>query len=156
MRRNSTDQNNLEIFLLSIILVFSQALALVYVYIPSFAGVFFVYAIIHYDNYKKRYFIYASFAYLIFYELTRGFYLFSYLLTFLLFYNIFVAKIRNNFSCKNCISFIYIACAYIGHYFINTIISIIVNEPTHDFSNHYFYYMLVDWLLCIILFRGRV
>lgn len=156
MRRNSSDQNYLGFILFCIFLVFCQIMGMLYTWIPSFVGVFFTYNILNFSNDKKRYFIYLSFAYLVFYELTRGFYLFSYVFSFMIFYNLFVDRIRNNFTCINCILFIYVSFAYIGHYFINSFMAYMLNEDVSHFSNDYIYYMMIDWLVAIVLFKGRV
>jgi hypothetical protein len=155
MRRNSTDKKYLNLILFSFFLVACQIMGMLYTMLPSFVGVFFTYIILNFENDKKRYYIYLCFIYLMSYELTRGFYLFSYVFSFIIFYNIFVDKIRNNFTCTNCILTLYVAFAYIGHYFINSFIAYLLNEDASYFSNQYIYYIVIDSLLSMIIFKGR-
>lgn len=156
MRRNSSDKNYLGFILFSTFLVLLQIMGSLYTLLPTFVGVFFTYIILNFHDDKKRYYIYLSFLYLISYEFTRGFYLFSYVFTFIFFYNFFVDKIRNNFTCVNCILFIYVLFAYIGHYFINAFIAYLLNQDISSFSNEYLYYIVIDSIISMMIFKGRV
>lgn len=156
MRRSSTDQKHLSLFSTSLFSLLMLVMGSLYTFLPSFAGVFFTYIIINYENDKNRIFVYLCFAYLCAYELSRGFYLFSYIFTFFIFYNFFLDKVRNFFSCNNCILFVYILTAYIGHYGVNLFISYLLNEDLTSFSSGYFYYVFIDMLFAMILFKGKV
>ncbi len=123
---------------------------------PLFIGVFFAYIVINFEKEKSRLYVYLSFAYLTIYDLDKGFYLFSSLLFFMLFYYIFVEKIRNFFTCSNCIIAIYVAVAYLGHFLLNSFISYILNQARPVFSEGYFYYIIIDIILAIVLFKGKV
>lgn len=127
-----------------------------YTLIPSFVGLFFTYLIIYFEEEKKKLYIYLSFIYLIFYELDKGFYLFSYALTFMVVYNFFVERIRSFFSCNNCILTVYILFAYIGHYFVNALIAYILNQDVTPLVNDYIYYIFIDMVLAAVIFKGKV
>jgi hypothetical protein len=127
-----------------------------YTFLPSFVGLFFTYILIHFEDEGKKPFVYLCFLYLFAYELNRGFYLFSYLFTFMLFYYFFVEKVKNFFSCINCILFVYILVAYLGHYLVNLFISYLLNESITPLSLGYIYYILIDTFFAIIVFKGRV
>ena len=156
MRRSSTDTNYLRLFFLSISFLFLLIMGSLYTWLPSFVGLFFIYVLINFEDEKNRLYLYLSFLYLIFYDIDRGFYLFSYIFTFLIFYNFFLDKVRNYFSCINCILVMYVLVAYIGHYFMNVFIAYLLNETIIELSKEYIYYILIDMVLASIIFKGRV
>jgi len=156
MRRSSTDQNYLRFTLICLSLVVYQIMSSLYTYLPLFVGVFFAYIVINFENEKSKLYIYLSFAYLTIYDLDKGFYLFSSLLSFLIFYYLFVEKIRNFFSCSNCIVAIYVVAAYLGHSLLNSFIAYILNQDMPSFSQGYFYYIALDVVLAVVLFKGKV
>ncbi|MDN5377484.1 MAG: hypothetical protein PWQ42_780 [Sulfurospirillum sp.] len=156
MRRSSTDTNYLRLFFLSISFLFLLIMGSLYTWLPSFVGLFFIYVLINFEDEKNRLYLYLSFLYLIFYDINRGFYLFSYIFTFLIFYNFFLDKVRNYFSCINCILVMYVLVAYIGHYFMNVFIAYLLNETIIELSKEYIYYILIDMVLASIIFKGRV
>lgn len=156
MRRSSPDNQYIKISLFSLFLVFYQIMTSVYTLLPLFIGVFFTYIVVNYEDEKKRNYIYLTFLYLCFYDLNKGFYLFSYVFLFFIFYNLFVEKIRNFFTCTNCIIALYVVIAYIGHFIINTFIAYILNSDGPVFLLDYFYYIAIDVIIAIILFKGKV
>ncbi|WP_458701231.1 hypothetical protein ACKGJI_03765 [Sulfurospirillum sp. 1307] len=127
-----------------------------YLFLPLFFGLFFVYLILNYEDEDKNIFIYLSFIYLSIYDINKGFYLFSSIIFFLIFYNLFVEKIKNTITCKSCILIIYIFFAYIGHYLLNVLISYILNQASPVFSADYFYYIIVDFLIALVIFKGKL
>jgi len=146
----------LSLILFSLFLVFFQILSSLYTFLPLFVGVVFSYLVINFEKEKKRIYIYLGFAYLSMYDLDKGFYLFSSLLFFMIFYYLFVERIRNFFTCSNCIVAVYVSVAYLGHFFLNTFIAYILNQDRPLFSQAYFYYIFVDFILVAILFKGKV
>ncbi len=153
MRRDRTHQIYLKLFLFAALIFFGQIMSSLYVYIPSFVGLVFCYILLYYKDETKLFTIPFAFIYLIFYDSNRGFYLFSYLILFVLFYDFAINKIKNITSCENCILAIYIFVAYIGHYILNVFLSYLANRPFPYFSNQYFYYIAIDTFLAIIFFR---
>jgi cell shape-determining protein MreD len=137
-------------------LVACQILSSLYIFVPVFIGVVFAYMVINFEKEKEKIYIYLGFLYLTMYDLEKGFYLFSSLLFFMIFYYIFVEKIRNSFTCNSCIVAIYVGVAYLGHFILNRFIAYVLNHDGPQFSQMYFYYMLIDALLAIILFKGKI
>ncbi len=156
MRRSSIDKNYLRLTLLCLCLVAYQTISSLYTFLPLFVGVFFSYIVINFEKEKSKLYIYLSFIYLTIYDLDKGFYLFSSLLSFMLFYYLFVDKIRNFFTCNNCILAIYVVVAYLGHFVLNSFIAYILHQDGPTFSQWYFYYIAFDILLSVILFKGKV
>ena len=156
MRRSSIDQNYLRLTLVCLLLALYQVLSSLYTFLPLFVGLFFSYIVINFENEKSRLYIYLSFAYLTIYDLNKGFYLFSSLLFLMIFYHLFVDKIRNFFTCSNCIISIYVAVAYLGHSLLNSFLAYILNQDMPSFSQGYFYYIALDIVIAIVIFKGKV
>ena len=139
MRRSSTDNSYLRLTLFSLFLVFIQIIGSLYTFLPLFIGVFFTYIVVNLENEKNIFYVYLSFIYLTIYDLNKGFYLFSSLLFVLLFYYMFVEKIRNSFSCTNCVLVIYVFIAYLGHALFNSLIAYILHQDLPVLNGGYFY-----------------
>jgi len=156
MRRSSTDNSYLRFTLICLSLVVYQIISSLYTFLPLFVGVFFSYIVINLEKEQNIIYVYLSFAYLTIYDLDKGFYLFSSILFFMLFYYLFVDKIRNFITCSNCIVAIYVIAAYLGHSLLNSFIAYILNQDMPSFSQGYFYYIVLDIVCAIIIFKGKV
>ena len=156
MRRNSSNPDYIRLFLAVVVFGLLQILSNSFIFFPTFPAVFFVYIVLNIDNEEKLLYILFSFLYLSFYELNKGFYLFSSLIFFIIFYTVFVDKIRSSFTCKNCILAVYVLSFYLGEFFVNALISYILNREIPTFSTEYLYYMAFDFVVSVILFRNSV
>lgn len=153
MRRNSINPNYLNLFFFAILLVLLQIFSNTFLFMPTFVGVFFAYIVINIGKEEKFTYIILCFLYLSFYELNKGFFLFSYIILFIIYYYLFDEKIRNSFKCKNCIIFIYIIIAYIGHFFINSLFAYILNRQFSSITPEYIYYIAFDFIVSIFILR---
>lgn len=153
MRRNSTDKKYLNFFFFSVLIILGQIMSSLYPYIPSFVGLFFCYIILNFKNENKLLPVFLSFVYLTFYDINRGFYLFSYIILFSIFYQFALNKIQNITTCSNCILATYVFVAYIGHYALNCILAYFFNMPFPYFSNQYFYYIAFDSIVAFMFLR---
>jgi hypothetical protein len=154
MRRNSTYQNHLTLFWLSLWLLLGHSLSALYPLIPSFVGVVFCYLLLHaQDREKNAIPLLLGFIYVCLYDLNKGFYLFSYVILFILVYQFVVHKVQVTFTCNNCILAVYVSIAYLGHYALNTFLAYLDNETFPYFSSYYFYYIAVDSILSFMFFR---
>lgn len=146
----------MKLLFFAIGLLLYQILSSLYIFMPLFVGVFFTYIVINFEDEKSKIYVYLAFAYLTIYDLNKGFYLFSSIVSFIFFYYIFVEKIRNFYSCRSCIVATYVVAAYLGHFALNMFIAYILNADGPTFSQWYFYYILLDILIAIVLFKGKV
>ncbi len=154
MRRNSADQNYLNLFWISGWLLFGLVMSSLYPLIPPFVGVVFCYLVIHFNRREENATtIFLGFLYLCLYDLNKGFYLFSYLILFAIFYKFAIYKIQNIITCNNCILAAYVTIAYLGHFFLNAFFAYLDNESFPYFSNYYFYYIAIDSILSFMLFK---
>ena len=154
MRRNSADQNYLNLFWISGWLLLGLVMSSLYPLIPPFVGVVFCYLVIHFNRREGNAMaIFLGFLYLCVYDLTKGFYLFSYLILFAVFYKFAIYKIQNIITCNNCILAAYVTIAYLGHFFLNAFFAYLDNESFPYFSNYYFYYIAIDSILSFMFFK---
>ncbi len=156
MRRNSTHTNYLRLSFFALFLVLLQILSNTFLFMPTFVGVFFAYVVINIQKEEDFFYIVLSFLYLSFYELNKGFFLFSYLFLFIVYYYIFDEKIRNYFKCKNCIIFVYIVIAYVGDFFINILLAYVLNQQFPNFSLEYLYYIAFDYIVAVLFLRRDI
>jgi len=156
MRRNSTNPNYLKLSFFAILLVLLQIFSNTFLFMPTFVGVFFTYIVINIGKEEKFTYVILCFLYLSFYELNKGFFLFSYIILFILYYYLFDERIRNSFKCKNCIIFIYIIVAYIGYFFINSLFAYILNREFPSITSEYIYYIAFDFIASLYVFRRNL
>jgi len=153
MRRNSTDQNVVELFLICTLLFAGLVLSSIYTWIPSFAGFLFCYSMLAFKQENARFPLFLVFVYLALYDMHKGFFLFSYALLFALFYPLATQKLQYMTSCENCILTVYVTVGYLGHFLLNLILAYFFNMPFPYFSNHYFYAIAIDALLAFAFLR---
>ncbi len=154
MRRNSAHQNYLKFFWMSGLLLLGLVMSSLYPLIPSFVGVVFCYLIINFHQHEDNSIpLLLSFLYICLYDLTKGFYLFSYVILFAFVYKFAIYKIQNVITCNNCILAAYVVIAYLGHFLLNAFFAYLDNAPFPYFSNYYFYYIAIDSILSFMLFR---
>jgi hypothetical protein len=112
---------------------------------------FFVYLSKHFKKDKIE--IYLVFAYLCFFELCHGFYLFSTIFLFALFYLFIRDRLIAVFQSTLCIISIEIVIAYAGLFLVNSFFIYVTQEPFMAFSAFYILYILVDIALANLLLR---
>jgi len=156
MRRNSSSTNYLKIFSIALFFVLLQIFSNLFQFFPTLVGVFFTYIIINIKNEENILYVFFSFLYLSYYELNKGFFLFSYVLLVVIFYNLFYQKIETSFKCKNCKLFIFVSVAYIGHFFLNAFLAYVLNLEFPSFTLEYLYYIAFDFIIAIIFFRSKI
>ena len=154
MRRNSTDQNYLKLFWLSLWLIIGHVLSALYPLIPPFVGVVFTYLVLNAHQHEKNALpLVLGFLYLCLYDLNKGFFLFSYPLLFIVVYHFLAHKLQTTFTCNNCILAAYVVMAYLGHFGVNVFLAYLNNEDFPYFSHYYFYYIAIDSILSFMFFR---
>ena len=157
MRRNSAHQNNIALLGLSGWLLFDLVMSSLYPLIPSFVGVIFCYLILNFNRHEENAApLLLAFLYLCLYDLTKGFYLFSYIILFVIVYKFAIYRIQNVITCNNCILAAYVVIAYLGHYVLNAFFAYLDNETFPYFSNIYFYYIAIDSILSFMLFKVAI
>ena len=129
--------------------------------LPPLMGLFFVYLIIlrfenenKFKDYGKGWYI--GIIYLFIAEQLHGFNLFSVLITYILFY-VFIFEISVKFiKFRNLLIMLYIVIGYVGVFLTSNAISYIKKSGYLVFGTEYFTYIVVEILIGVIIFRGRL
>ncbi|MDR2635796.1 MAG: hypothetical protein LBC08_03075 [Campylobacteraceae bacterium] len=151
MRRNSSYNQHIGLFFLALFLVVYQVFSGIYLFLSPLAGFFFVYITKNFksDNIE----LYLAFAYLCFFELNHGFYLFSLTFLFALFYNFLKPHIEVMFQNELWIVTITVASAYMGLFVVNTFLAYMFGGEFFVFGIVYFFYIVIDTILALLLLR---
>jgi hypothetical protein len=153
MRRNSSHNRYLKLFVLALVLLFYQIFSSVYVFLSPLVGFFFVYIV---KNFKRDNLeVYSAFLYLCFFELNQGFYLFSIVLLFAIFYYFLKLRIEAIFENKIWIIVITIVIVYFGIFLINTFLAYLFESEFFYFGIAYFFYIIIDTILSIFLLKNN-
>ncbi len=160
LQRNSSYKRALTKILTAIGLLYYESITSIYPYLPSLFGLFFIYLLFYLNSKLRFYEILYSFFYIIVYELDKGFYLFSFIIFFIIYYNFIKEEIKKYIFCKLCLAFVYVFSGYIGYYGINYAISFILNENMPSligFNNTlYFLNIAIDTVLVFFVFKNRL
>ena len=148
LQRNIADQNYLKLFLIGVLLFAYLALSALNPYVPPLFGVFIVIAYFV----RERYVIWFILAYLLFFELDRGYYLFSSWL-FLFLYVYYVIPLVNSFlDCRRCIAALTAFFAYPTYFFmLNAIDMFFLKEVVTVSLAPLLVYMLFETLIALSL-----
>ncbi|MBE0496568.1 MAG: hypothetical protein IBX45_09180 [Campylobacterales bacterium] len=161
MRRNRADLLSLKNGALVGALVLYQIATSLYPLLSPLIGFFFCYALLLKEEEEKTMKEYfwernAIFGYLIFTELSKGFYLFSTLIFFFLFYTLVVDWMKSAFKCRPCILVAFVASGYLGVLATNNLFAYILNEAFFMLGWEYLIYIIFDAFVAIIVFRDRL
>ncbi len=161
MRRNSTHKTSVVSIRWIIFLVLYQVASALYVFISPLIGFMFCYLSFltsdeqrtHEEDEVKKYLAYS---YMVFINLNKGFYLFSGVITFLLFYYLLHEWINNSIKCKNCIIFAFVSIGYVGIFGMNNLLAYVLNNEFFHFGYEYFLYILFDFVVAVVYYRDRL
>lgn len=161
MRRNSTYKKSVISFWWIVFLVIYQIMTSLYMYLTPLIGFFFCYLIFIYEEEEKTHdediwLKYLVFAYLVFADLNKGYYLFSSIIFFYIFKYVFAEWLRISFKCKNCIIVAFVIFAYIGIFGTNNLIAYILNKEFFTFGFEYGLYIFFDCMIAIVFFRDKL
>lgn len=161
MRKNSSELRFIGYFL-GIALLFAYEIATsVYRYLPPLIGVFFCYLVLEYSQKQKSYLNfgfgwYFSIIFLLFAEQTHGFYIFSSVVAFFIFFYFVVDWIFATLKYRNTLLAIFVAAGYVGVFGVSNTINYILNRPFLQFGYEYGIFIAIEFLIAVVLFRGRV
>jgi hypothetical protein len=159
MRRNSSDYQHIKDVAFVVALGFYLILGNINVFLSPLVGVFFTYLLLYlnkeYKSVKDNINIYLIFLYLIFFELSRGFYLFSAVVVFFIVLYFLKKRIISIFKSENWIFTIFVISAYIGTYLINNLFCYLQEKELFSFNFMYVFYILIDSIVSILLFKKR-
>jgi hypothetical protein len=152
MRRDITYNKYVKLIFLALFLIVYQVFTSMYSFLSPLVGVFFVYISnrFKYGNFD----VYLAFLYLCFFELIHGFYLFSLIFLFIVFYYFIKPKIASAFESESWTIALSVIISYVGLYLINVFFSYLSDRPLLNFSFIYVFYISIDIILANLLLRG--
>ena len=156
LQRDSSYKRAVTKIAAAIGLIFYESLTSVYPFLPSFFGLFFCYLLFFVNSKVRFYEVIYIFFYLFIYEIDKGFYLFSFDIFFIIYYNFVANEIRKYIYCKWCLAAFYVISGYLGYYLINAVFSFILNEPAPSLGYNYIIYILIDTILVGNIFKKRL
>lgn len=133
-----------------------QIAASVILFLPPLLGFVFVYFLI---NFRKNGFDKTSLQiaiYLSFIEIVHGIFIFSSIFAFVIFYYYLLEKIFYKFKNRDILIIIFIIFLYIFIYCFNSFLAYVLSLNKIDFSIFYIYYICLESLLAIAVFRNMV
>ena len=158
---SSLDVKIFKGFLSAVFLISYEIASTQFGFLPPLIGIIFTYMILeysrkqkHYDEFKLSW--YFSVACLVFAEQIHGFYLFSTIIAFLLFYNFVLDWLYTTMKWRNCLLIIFVASGYVLTFLINNLFAYVLNEPNLVFSSEYMFFIGFESILAIVLFRDKV
>jgi hypothetical protein len=152
MRRNSFNYRvvNPTYILFGIALLYGILSPMFYYASPLF-GLAFYFLSMHFEDEDYYLSNLLIFVYIVLVEINRGLFLFSFLLFFLLTYNLAIRAIKESLICKWCVQVIFVIFGYVGYYIVNLFLSNIFNFESISLSWSYLVFILTDIFLVFVL-----
>ncbi len=141
------------IFLIFNLYIYQLASSL-YSLLPPLLGFFFIFLVINYKKYGFDKNTLLIIFYLCLIEITHGFFLFTVILYFLIFFYYLYDKLIYKLKNVEILIFIFIALTYIFVLLINLFFSYIINFESIKFDYILIYYICIETLLSIVIFKG--
>lgn len=161
MQRNSLNPQSLRFNLFCIFIVIYEIFSITTTFLPPLIGIFFTYLVILKDEIDrtlgtkdKRW--YLSFAFLIFAEQLNGFEFCSVVLAWIFFYYFMNDWLKTNIKWKKLLITIYIFSGYIFTLAMSNIVLYVLNQPRMKLDYEYLLYAIIESLIALVIFRGRI
>jgi len=152
MRRNSVNLRAVNpTYIFFALAMIYGLIAPIFYYLTPLIGLCVYYLFEHFedeDYYLENLFI---FIYMAFIEINYGFFLFSFLMFFLLFYRGILKIVKESIECKGCLPILYIIFGYVGYFLFNLFLSNIFNLERPDIGWAYLVFILTDIFLAFLL-----
>jgi len=150
MQRSIINYQPIVPFFLFIGLVLYESVASIYVYITPLAGYIFLYIVENFHKKDKKWVIFSLFLYLAFFELDRGFFIFSSLLLFMFYYRYIHEELKATIACKNCLKITIIVIYYFGFYLLNLLFALIFNYELPKLDISYVVFIISDIVVVLL------
>ena len=154
MRRDSTNQKNIKLILLFIVLVIYQSLTSVHPFLSPLFGLVFLYSL-KISETKDTLIKFLILFYVIIYEIDKDFILLSYLLFFIFSKRFVIEIIERYIGCYICKVSIYVTYAYLGYYALNLLFSSMFSQFVPYLGIEYLFYILTDTILVMIFMHEK-
>jgi len=131
-------------------LIVYESITSIYVYITPLAGYIFLYIVENFQNKEKRWIIVSLFLYLAYFELDRGFFIFSSLLLFMFYYRYVHEELKSTIACKNCLKVTIIFFYYFGFYLLNLLFALLFNYELPKLDISYIIFIISDIVVVLL------
>ncbi|MDL0089213.1 hypothetical protein [Campylobacter gastrosuis] len=162
MRRNSSDLRYLG-YGFGVLSLFAYEIATsIYLFLPPLIGLFFTYMIIEYAKKQQKSYMefgfgwHLSIAFLLFAEQIHGFYMFSSLIAFIIFFYFMVDWLFSTMKYRNFLLIIFVFSGYLGVYLVSNAINYLQNKPFLYIDAWYGFYIFIESVFAIVLFKEKV
>ncbi|MGG7047664.1 MULTISPECIES: hypothetical protein [unclassified Campylobacter] len=161
MRRNSSDLQIIG-YALGVLALFVYEIATtIFIFLPPLIGLFFTYMVLEYARWQKSYTElgfgwYLSIAFLLFAEQVNGFYLFSSIVAFFVFFYFMVDWLFATLKHRKFLLVIFVSAGYLGTYGVSNLINYMLNLPSMYLSYEYVAFIVVESFLAFVFLRERV
>ena len=144
MQRSIINYQPITPLLLLVGLILYESITSIYVYITPLAGYIFLYIVENFQNKEKKWIIGSLFLYLAYFELDRGFFIFSSLLLFLFYYRYVHEELKATIACKICLKITIIIIYYLGFYLLNLLFALLFNYDLPKLDISYIVFIISD------------
>lgn len=149
-------KEKLVYYIFIIFLFLYQIASSVVLFLPPLLGFVFVYLLI---NFRKNGFDKTSLQiiiYMLFIEIIHGIFLFSSVFAFVVFYYYLLEKIFYKFKNRDILIIIFIIFLYLFILSFNSFLAYLLSDNKFIFTNFYIYYICLESLLAIAVFRNLI
>ena len=150
MQRSITHQNPVELFAYIVFFIVYSSLSSIYPFLPPMFAVLFVLFSKALAREDTASILILSFCLVIF-EANNGYILFSSIIYFYILYKFIMPRIKQNFSCHECIKISNLVLAYLGYFLFLTLISNIFLLTTPEINYYIVYYIVIEFFLVSLL-----
>lgn len=150
MQRSISHKNSLIPFVYVGIFLLYSALTGIYLFLPPFFAVLFIF----FSRALKRQdilFIILVSVCLVIFEAQNGYVLFSSIIYFSIIYKYIIPKISKISSCANCIKLTAVLLVYLGFFIFNSMLASIFLLPEPSINYYIIYYIIIEFFLVSII-----
>lgn len=161
LQRNSAYYLSVKFWLLAGFLLFYEIFSANYRFLPPLLGVFMQYLMIltlkaeqNLEKFDFRWYVCVVF--LIFCEQIQGFFLFSSIITFLIYFYFLDDYLRNTIKFKIFLIIGANLAGYFGILCVSNLISYMKNLPLLPLCKEYFLYVIIESIISLFLFKDKI
>lgn len=161
MSQNNNEAGFFRFLLEALILGLYEIATTVSQYLPPLIGICFAFIVLEYHERTRAMqnlglSWYAAIAFLLFSEQIHGFYIFSTLIAFIIFYSIFFNWFFISLKWRSGLLFIFIAAGYTFTWAVSSFFLYTQSEQVLAFGVQYPFYIVLEGLLAMVFLRHRL
>jgi len=150
MQRSIINQKFITKVLYLVIFIVYESLSSIYLFLPPLFSILYLYLSEAFRKNDHLTLLLLTIA-LLFFEVTKGYLVFSSIIYFILVYRFVMPKIKQNFSCISCINISYVIFSYIGFYIFLQLLSSIFLTISPEINYYIVYYIVIEFLILSLI-----